>query len=797
MCHKFFIGFLSFILNIYVIKAIVINALIYTYSDKEPIYTSLAKDFNEYSKEMKLDIELNLVALTQLNSTTYIGNYSSMIETLIKKRSKKYDIYFYYGSYTEEYGMHFEDLKGYLSQEFINNFEQETIESVCTYKDKIVGFPVLIDIGSLYSNIYFLSKYNKKPPQTWDELIETSKYILKEEEKQNNTNLIAYNGLVNDCEEGIVSIYEFIQSYRENQNDPHPKLNSHNTMNALSKLKELKNEIASDSIFKENDGYFFEKLYTGTALFLKFWNIDINIGYQRTPLPGAKKGVSGTIVGGYNIAINRYVENENKLASIEVLKYILSKSVQKKYMINKHIFSAITSLYDDKEVCSEIDCGLVKKIQPFHFMYYKNVIYSFEEYNEKSTVVYFDYIYGNSTLPQTIKKVENLSKYYSLEIKTNDSFVGLIIFILYVLVVTLMLSSLSLLYIKKFKNNYKFLTKDCWFLSNLGTIAMLSSVMTEFYDLTPMKCKTRTILIVFGFIFSFIPIFYQLSVNFSSESNKVIRFIYNNKYKLLVAFYSFNILLIMLILTSNFKIQNVIIKDGESYQKCGHFSKFGKYMIYFTVSYGIIFILTIFTFIFLEWNIEESYYDLRFIISGLLMDMLSVFIYIVTAKIKYESYIIYKLIIAISIFIFSLSNYIFLYVIRIFSSIMRFRNEDEEFINSFLKKNIKYNGKSNTSINNIQNNSINRFAEYKSGIESSINDFKSEIHKTNIKSNTSYNIRFSYRNGTDQHGTYSNNNVRRSNASSFNKNYTEYDIAKIANGNKILQYHYRVSKNSN
>jgi len=37
---------------------------------------------------------------------------------------------------------------------------------------------------------------------------------------------------------------------------------------------------------------------------------------------------------------------------------------------------------------------------------------------------------------------------------------------------------------------------------------------------------------------------------------------------------------------------------------------------------------------------------------------------------------------------------------------MRFRNEDEKFINSFLKKNIKYNSDSNTSINNIQNNSI-------------------------------------------------------------------------------------------
>jgi len=53
-----------------------------------------------------------------------------------------------------------------------------------------------MDIGSLYSNKVLLSKYNKRPPKTWDELIETSKYILEEEKKIGNTDLIGYNGLI-------------------------------------------------------------------------------------------------------------------------------------------------------------------------------------------------------------------------------------------------------------------------------------------------------------------------------------------------------------------------------------------------------------------------------------------------------------------------------------------------------------------------------------------------------------------------------------------------------------------------
>jgi len=45
----------------------------------------------------------------------------------------------------------------------------------------------------MYSNKELLSKYNKPIPQTWDELIETCKYIMEKEKDDNE--LICYNGL--------------------------------------------------------------------------------------------------------------------------------------------------------------------------------------------------------------------------------------------------------------------------------------------------------------------------------------------------------------------------------------------------------------------------------------------------------------------------------------------------------------------------------------------------------------------------------------------------------------------------
>jgi len=54
-----------------------------------------------------------------------------------------------------------------------------------------------MSVDAFYANKKLLTTYNKRVPKTWDELIETSKYILQEEKKKNNTDLVAYNGLMN------------------------------------------------------------------------------------------------------------------------------------------------------------------------------------------------------------------------------------------------------------------------------------------------------------------------------------------------------------------------------------------------------------------------------------------------------------------------------------------------------------------------------------------------------------------------------------------------------------------------
>jgi len=49
---------------------------------------------------------------------------------------------------------------------------------------------------------------------------------------------------------GSMSVYEFINSYRESNDSPHPKLRSKTTIEALEKLKEMKDEIGEGIFLK-------------------------------------------------------------------------------------------------------------------------------------------------------------------------------------------------------------------------------------------------------------------------------------------------------------------------------------------------------------------------------------------------------------------------------------------------------------------------------------------------------------------------------------------------------------------
>ncbi|ORX79047.1 periplasmic binding protein-like II [Anaeromyces robustus] len=231
-----------FYINIVYGEKISLNIIAYSMDAENQGYTSMVSDFNQYAEDNNLNITLNINLLTNANTTVDTGDYATLINSLLMKNSYKYDLYIYDNGQTQTYGKYLLDLSEYLPEDYLESFDPNLISSTCIYDNKQVGFPFSIGYSVLYSNKNLLEKHHKPVPKTWDELIETSKYIL---ERENNPDLIAYNGYLDKTDEGVNSVYEFLYSSRETIDSPFPEIKSKTSADALNLIKRLKDEIAS------------------------------------------------------------------------------------------------------------------------------------------------------------------------------------------------------------------------------------------------------------------------------------------------------------------------------------------------------------------------------------------------------------------------------------------------------------------------------------------------------------------------------------------------------------------------
>ena len=99
----------------------------------------MAKKWNDYAKNNGIDIELEYTFYTLSNSSLLVGDFGTSLEYLLKKESKKYDIFFYDTMYSRRYYPYFIDLKDYLPEEHMALYNTEVPTQICTYNGKWVG----------------------------------------------------------------------------------------------------------------------------------------------------------------------------------------------------------------------------------------------------------------------------------------------------------------------------------------------------------------------------------------------------------------------------------------------------------------------------------------------------------------------------------------------------------------------------------------------------------------------------------------------------------------------------------
>ncbi|OUM57927.1 hypothetical protein PIROE2DRAFT_16936, partial [Piromyces sp. E2] len=304
-------------------------------------------------------------------------------------------------------------------------------------------------------------------------------------------------------DQGNFSIYEFLYSFRDSIDADLPEIGSQEYLNALEMIKKVKNTLSSDAVFRSNESHSFDLLMNNNAIFIKYWIMRNpllkNIKYKMALLPGSKEGLSCSTTVSTNIGIGIDINKEKINDAIIVLKFITSKAIQKKYLMENQLISGINSLYDDEEVCTMINCDIYKNIQSIIDPLVK---LDDQEYYSTSLRNYiFDFLYGNLNAPEACKKIIDLTKIYTISIYSKDYFLLILV---------------------------------------IGSVIVMCTPFTSFGDITEWKCLLDSFTQSLGFTLILVPILYELIIRYPNQ-NSITVWIEDHRYLFISLFVLFSV----------------------------------------------------------------------------------------------------------------------------------------------------------------------------------------------------------------------------------------------------------------
>jgi len=246
-------------------------------------------------------------------------------------------------------------------------FFSKVVNLADRYKGALIALPVYVDGGLLYYRKDLLERYGiKKPPETWEELIE---YSIKVQEDIRKTNPNFYGFVWQGAQyEGLIcNFLEFAVSngggiiFKDNK----VLLNIPENIEAARLMNELitKYKISPPSTFtemKEEEVRAYFEL--GNALFERNWpyawslhqsqdsSVRGKVGIAK--LPHFKSGKSVSTLGGWHIGISKY--SDAKELSWEFVKFVTSYNTQKRLAMELGWNPGRVDIYGDREALRKL-----------------------------------------------------------------------------------------------------------------------------------------------------------------------------------------------------------------------------------------------------------------------------------------------------------------------------------------------------------------------------------------------------------------------------------------------------------
>jgi len=426
-------------------------------------------------------------------------------------------------------------------------------------------------------------------------------------------------------------------------------------------------------MFQKSEGTTVQNMYSGNALFSKFWLDSQGIGRntKASVLPGNKEGITASVLGGINAGINKYITKEQKDAAGIVVKYMTSYEGQKKYILQSKDLSAINSLYDDEEVCKINDCELMKEIQPIARQ--STLTDNYDNYSKQFRNNIYKFLYEDGDAYEALQNIEDIVKKYNVKLTDNE---GLIILIVTVVVATLMLTSLMFIFMKKYRDYFDFMNANSWFMIFFGFLLILSVIFTQYNSVSKNVCHLKLILNSFGFTFINIPILHGLIINFPKEI-KVFEWIRKNQFKFILFFLFYDLIVNASLNISSFQVKVQTIVGGKNFEICKINKKTSMVIAGFIIAEKLLIMVAISLFLFLEWNLKRTRKDILLITSAQYINILSFALIIILQKSENNNYKLRFLLFSIFNLTYVFSQYLFIYGLRIIFILININNEEE------------------------------------------------------------------------------------------------------------------------
>jgi len=500
--------------------------------------------------------------------------------------------------------------------------------------------------------------------------------------------------------------------------------------------------------------------------------------YQMSLNPGYFEGVSSSYMSGFNVGVNKNIEDnlEKVEAAKKFLEFSTSIDIQKELFMAGESIPAVNSIFDDEEVRNirgAETCDMFKNVQ---IMKKPNInISEIPDYGNKFYLHSKNYLYNGVSINDTINRLENISKIYYISLDSSDSSIGLISVTIISVISLIMLFSIVFLFRDNFIPFFKFLPSGMYIIVIIGAIMTICASLTNVGQISVSKCQAKIELLTTGFTLYTIPILAQLIINFP-DYNNISNWVKKHKYLFLLFFLLIdNILFSFSLLKPYFKVQIIIPKgdsDRKNFKECKMNSGFPVIIFLIAVIIKFMILLISLILIFIEWNIKSTFYEIRFIVNTVYSTLLLIAMLIIVDNININDYKLFFVLQIVIISFISISNYLFIYGFKLILAIMNKKN----VIMSFIKK-----------INdNFINNEINstQYTTYNS------NCYSKNITET--QDNYDNSIKHNYIDGTNCNTNCTNNT---------NSN-DSMACSKISNSkstfiNKIINYHYLVDSNNN